>query len=101
MSSQQTSHQRKSRQRIWMETGALWAVLLVLFGINVFLSTIHIGSFSVAIHLSIAFVMILLLLLFFMDFKDYTALLRLAATAGVLWLTFMFVLTGGDYLTRF
>jgi cytochrome c oxidase subunit IV len=101
MSSEQTSRPHKSRIRIWMETGVLWAVLLVLFAFNASLSYLQIGAFSVAVHLSIALVMIVLLVVFFMDFREYSALLCLAAVAGVFWLTFMFVFTGADYLTRF
>jgi cytochrome c oxidase subunit IV len=101
MSSEQASPARKTGIRIWIEAGALWAVLLALFGINASLAFVQIGTFGVVLHLLIALVMIGLLVVFFMDFREYTPLLRLAAVAGVFWLIFMFVLTAGDYFTRF
>jgi caa(3)-type oxidase subunit IV len=44
--------------------------------------------------------MTVLLVVYFMDFKSSTALLRMAALSGVFWLLFMFVLTACDYFTR-
>ena len=93
--------QRDSSLRIWLQAGLLWLILLVLFGINAFLAFVPFGAANAAVHLSFAGVMIALLVLFFMDFRKYTALLRLAACASIFWLLFMFALTGADYFTRF
>lgn len=87
--------------RIWLNAGALWLILLAFFGANAFLAFVPLGEWNVVVHMSIAGTMIALLVLFFMDFRKYTALLRLAAFAGVFWLLFMFALTGADYFTRF
>jgi cytochrome c oxidase subunit IV len=101
MSEQGSSSQgRESLWRLWLDAGVVWLGLLALFALNVFLAFLTLGSANVAVHMSIAIVMIVILVLFFMDFKEYTALLRLAAVAGVFWLVFMFVLTASDYLTR-
>ena len=100
MSSTPSSSQKPSRGRLWLEAGWLWFLLLALFAVNVFLSYVPLGGFNVPVHMSVAGIMIVLLVVFFMDFKSYTALLRFAALAGVFWLVFMFVLTGVDYFTR-
>jgi cytochrome c oxidase subunit IV len=99
----QTDHSspRASVLRIWLEAGLLWLILLALFGANAYLAFVPFGLWNVVVHMSIAGVMIALLVLIFMDFRKYTALLRLAACAGVFWLLFMFALTGADYFTRF
>lgn len=90
----------KSRARLWLESGALWLVLLVMFAANASLAYVPLGDMNAAVHMSIAAVMIVLLALFFMDFKSYSPLLRLAALAGLFWLIFMFALTAADYVTR-
>jgi len=95
------SSPRANALRLWLQAGVLWLILLVLFGANAFLAFIPLGAANAAIHMSIAGVMIALLVLFFMDFRKYTALLRLTACAGIFWLLFMFALTGADYFTRF
>lgn len=95
------SQPRHSGLRIWLNAGILWLILLALFGANAFLAFVHLGAANATIHMSVAGIMIALLVLFFMDFRRYTALLKLAACAGVLWLLFMFALTGADYFTRF
>ncbi len=100
MSERNSSRRHPSALRLWLSTGLIWLCLLALFALNVFLAYLHFGAANVAVHMSIAIVMIALLVLFFMDFKDYTPLLRLSAIAGIFWLVFMFVLTASDYMTR-
>ena len=92
---------RPDGRRIWLNAGIIWLILLALFGINTFLAFIPLGRADTAVHMSFAVVMILLLLLFFMDFRKYTALLKLTACGGLFWLLLMFVLTAADYATRF
>jgi cytochrome c oxidase subunit 4 len=100
MSEQNSSPQHTNLLSLWVNAGLVWLGLLALFALNVFLAYIPIASVNVAVHMPIAMIMVVILVLFFMDFKDYTALLRLAAIAGVFWLLFMFVLTANDYFTR-
>jgi cytochrome c oxidase subunit IV len=98
MTSTRTSN--KTRTRLWLETGALWLVLLVMFAVNFFLAYVPLGEMNIPAHMSIAGAMIVLLVLFFMDFKSYSPLLRMTALAGLFWLIFMFSLTAADYITR-
>jgi caa(3)-type oxidase subunit IV len=89
-----------SALRLWRDAAIVWLVLCLLFALNVGLAFVPLGAGNVAVHLAVAAVMIVLLVAFFMDFKSYSPLLRLAAVAGGFWLLFMFVLTASDYLTR-
>lgn len=100
MSTNEASHPKPTHRQIWLGAAWLWLVLLAMFALNVALAFVHFSGLNVVVHMSIAGVMIILLVLFFMDFKSYTALLRFAALAGLFWLVFMFVLTGADYFTR-
>ena len=100
MSSQDQQRQKPTPLRLWLEAGAVWLGLFALFAVNVFLRFVPFGADSVPVHMTVSFAMIVLLVVFFMDFKAYTPLLRLTALAGVFWLTFMFVLTACDYFTR-
>ena len=100
MSSQDQQQQKPSPLRIWRDAGLIWLGLVALLTVNVFLSYVPFGSDSVPVHMTVSFAMIVLLVVFFMDFKAYTALLRLTVLSGVFWLTFMFVLTACDYFTR-
>lgn len=106
--SSQDQNQDQDRQddrptplRLWLGAVWVWLLLFALFTTNVFFAFVPLGWANAAVHMGIAFVMIVLLVTFFMDFKDYTPFLRLAAMAGVVWLAFMFVLTASDYLTRY
>jgi caa(3)-type oxidase subunit IV len=46
-------------------------------------------------------IMIVVLVTFLMDLKGATALIRVVAAAGLLWLILMFALTFNDYLSRY
>lgn len=101
MSTQDQEQQQKpSPLRLWLDAGIVWLGLFALFALNVFLAFVPFGADTVPVHMTVAFAMIVLLVVFFMDFKSYSALLRLTTLAGVFWLVFMFVLTAADYFTR-
>jgi cytochrome c oxidase subunit IV len=91
---------RKTMERRWLKFGALWLVLLTLTGVTLALAYLPLGRANVDLHLAIAAVQILLLWSFFMNLRSASALVRLTAASGMLWLTFMFVLIFTDYLSR-
>jgi cytochrome c oxidase subunit IV len=97
---QSSSSERARLWHLWFDAGLVWLGLLALFAINVVLAYLRFGGANIAIHMSIAMIMIVLLVLFFMDFRAYSTLLRLTGFAGLFWLIFMFALTASDYLTR-
>lgn len=100
MTSPESPTPRTSGIRIWLEAGLLWIVLLVLFGANAYLAYIPVRQFNIEVHISFAIAMIVLVVVFFMEFWRFTALLRMTVLAGVFWLLFMFAITGADYFTR-
>jgi cytochrome c oxidase subunit 4 len=59
------------------------------------------GSCNLALNLLIAAIMIVVLVTFLMDLNGATALIRVVASAGLLWLILMFALTFSDYLSRY
>jgi cytochrome c oxidase subunit 4 len=79
---------------------AVWATLLVLTAVTVFVATLNLGPFNAIVALSIATVKALLVLLFFMELRYSTALTKVAMIAAVFFLMLLAGLTLSDYLTR-
>ena len=86
--------------RLWLMPTLVWIALLVLLSMTVGSAYVPLGAFNTAINMAIAAAKVALIVLFFMQLRSASALLRLASLAGVFWLVFMFALTAGDYLTR-
>jgi cytochrome c oxidase subunit 4 len=73
---------------------------MLLLALTWTIGYINLGLFNVIVALAISITKALLVALFFMHIKGSSRLLRLAATAGVIWLLIMLALTLGDYFTR-
>jgi cytochrome c oxidase subunit IV len=86
--------------QLWRMPLIIWAALLLLLAATVGSAFVPLGPFNAIINIGIAAAKTVLVLLFFMKLRSSSALLRLAALAGVFWLSFMFMLTASDYLTR-
>ena len=86
--------------QLWRTPLIIWAALLLLLAATVGSAFIPLGPFNAIINIGIAAAKTVLVLLFFMKLRSSSALLRLAALAGVFWLSFMFMLAASDYLTR-
>ncbi|MBO0716712.1 MAG: Caa(3)-type oxidase subunit IV [Rhizobiales bacterium] len=86
---------------LWQVPALVWLVLLVLFGASFASAYLPLGAGNIAVNLLIAAIMIAFLVIFLMDLKGATALIRVVAAAGLLWLTLMFALTFSDYLSRY
>jgi cytochrome c oxidase subunit 4 len=78
----------------------VWASLLVLTALTVFVATLELGPFNAVVALSIATVKALLVLLFFMELRYSTALTKVAVIAAVFFLMLLLGLTLSDYMTR-
>lgn len=78
---------------VWL---ALIALLFVMFGLAHFYGHI-IGT---TVILLLAGVQMLLVLTFFMRLQHSSAIVRLSAAAGFVWLSFLFILAFSDYLMR-
>jgi cytochrome c oxidase subunit 4 len=80
----------------WINFFALALLLALTWG----LGYINFGGFNLVIALAIAVTKALLIVLFFMHIKWSSRLLHLAASAGLIWLLIMLVLTLADYHGR-
>jgi cytochrome c oxidase subunit IV len=85
---------------LWVRNGSILLVEFVLLAISINAAFIPMDNYNTAVNMTIAGVMALIGLLFFMDLIHDTVLLRLAAAAGFFWLIIMFPLTFADYFTR-
>lgn len=79
---------------------AIWLALLLLLAITIGAAYLPLGPGNGVVSMGIAACKAALILLFFMELKTSSALLRLASLAGVFWLVLMFSPTFGDYLSR-
>jgi cytochrome c oxidase subunit 4 len=86
---------------LWQAPAVVLVVLLILFGASLGSAYLPLGTGNLTANLVIAAVMIVLLVIFLMDLKSATALIRVVAAAGLLWLILMFALTFNDYLLRY
>jgi cytochrome c oxidase subunit 4 len=86
--------------RLWLKPSLVWLALLLLLGLSVGSAYIPLGIMNGLINYGIAATKAALVLVFFMHLDRSRALLRLAALSGIFWVTFLFSLSFGDYLTR-
>ena len=78
----------------------VWAALLLLLLFNWGLAQLNLGIFNLVVPLAIAFIQMMLMLLYLMHVRYNTALTRVFVAAGFIWLCVMIDLTLSDYLTR-
>jgi cytochrome c oxidase subunit 4 len=78
----------------------VWLALLLLLALNWGLAQLNLGPSNLIAALAIAFVQMMLALLFFMHVRYSTSLTRVFVAAGFIWLLVLFDLTLSDYLTR-
>jgi caa(3)-type oxidase subunit IV len=78
----------------------VWLILLGLLATSCWSASLPLGSYNTVVNLVIAAIMLLVLATFLMNLARASALLRLVASAGLLWVVFLFVLTFADYLSR-
>ena len=79
---------------------AIFAALLVLLVITVFVAEMEFGRWNFPVAAGIATVKAALIILFFMHVRYSTTLTWLFALAGFFWLAILFALTLADYMTR-
>jgi cytochrome c oxidase subunit IV len=78
----------------------IWIILLLLLLLNWGSAQIDLGPFNLVATLAIAFVQMLLMLLYLMHVRYNTPLTWVFVAAGFIWLVVMMDLTLSDYLTR-
>ena len=77
-----------------------WIALMGLLGLTLASSYVPLGAWNGTLNLGIAGAKALLIALFFMHLRHASALLRLAAITGLLWLALLFGLSWSDIATR-
>jgi cytochrome c oxidase subunit 4 len=77
-----------------------WVSLVVLLGITIAASYIHMGWLNGAVAIVIAFMKALIIVLYFMHVRYSPRLIWVFAGAGILWLGIMFSLSMADYHSR-
>lgn len=79
---------------------AVFAALMVLTVLTVWVSRIDLGAFNTAVAMLIAVVKALVVILWFMHVIHSPRMTWIIVIASFLWLGVLFVLTFSDYLTR-
>jgi cytochrome c oxidase subunit 4 len=79
---------------------AVWAALMLLLVLTFALGEINFGRWNFPIAVSIAAGKATLIVLFFMEVRYSSGLIRLMACVGFLWLSILLGLTFADYATR-
>lgn len=78
----------------------VWAALLLLLIATWAAAEVNLGIFNNVVALTIAFLKMFLVLLFFMHMKYEKKLTWVFAAAGFVWLMIMIGLSMNDYITR-
>ena len=78
----------------------VWVALLALLAVNIGLTFLPLGRAKTAVNLAVAVVQASLMFAVFMRLNRASALVRLAAAAGLVWLSFLFLIGSADFLTR-
>jgi len=78
----------------------VFVLLLVLMGLTIAASTVHLGPFNLSVTLLIAFTKALLVVLFFMHVRYAPRLIWLCAGGSMVWLAILMGITWSDYATR-
>jgi cytochrome c oxidase subunit IV len=78
----------------------IWAGLCVLLGVTCAVAYLPLGAANLPISLCIAATKAALIGVVFMRLREMSALHRLAASAGPIWVLILFLLIGTDYFTR-
>lgn len=78
----------------------IYVSLLALVGLTVAVAHVKTGMFAFPIAMAVAGAKTFLIIAVFMHLKDECPLIRVYASAGILWLAILFTILMGDYLTR-
>ncbi len=81
---------------IWRRNGLVWLALLFLLGLTFTIAHVPLGSLNVAAGLVIAAIKVSFVVVIFMGLGHSSALVRVAAAAGIFWLVILFALTLTD-----
>jgi cytochrome c oxidase subunit IV len=78
----------------------IWGTLMLLLVVTWAVAQVNLGRLNIVAAMTVAVVKLLLVILYFMHVRHSSRLTWLFVAAGFFWLSIMFTLTMGDYLTR-
>lgn len=79
---------------------SVWGMLIVMTWTTVGVSYLELNEWNVVVALTIAVLKASMVAWVFMGVRYSTKMTRLFVVAGLVWLTIMILITGGDYMTR-
>ena len=88
------------RRRILLAPCAIWAALVLLGGVSLGYALVPGLPFKLMASLAIVIAQAGLVLIGFMRLGKSSGLVRMTALAGVVWLSFLFLMTFADLWTR-
>ena len=94
------SAERDALKAVVLTPVVVWAVLLLLLAMTVSYALWPAAGLKPVVALGISAAKAILIGVFFMRLNKATPLIRLAAGAGLVWLSIMFAMLFVDYLTR-
>jgi cytochrome c oxidase subunit 4 len=99
MSTQGTKTSTSAR-KLWQRNGMIWVALMCLLALTLVLAYVPMGELTPVAGIAIAFVKAGLVVMLFMELVGSKPLIRLAAVAGLIFLSVLFALTLADVLSR-
>jgi cytochrome c oxidase subunit 4 len=78
----------------------VFIALLILLVLSIIVARFDLGYANTFVALAISMVKTVLIMLYFMHLRHSSALLRVVALGGLLWLAIMIILAFSDYPTR-
>ena len=90
----------EQRAHVLVRPIRLWGLLMLLVAATLGYAYLPHAPLKTEAAIAIALVKALLIATLFMQLKSATWLVRLAAIAGVTWLSFLYLMACADYLTR-
>lgn len=94
------AHPRITAWKLWRRNGLIWLALMGLLSLTLVLAYVPMGLLTPAAGIAIAFAKAGLVVLLFMELASSQPVIRLAAMAGLVFLTVLFALTLADVLSR-
>ena len=95
-----SDHRKQAIRRLWVRNLIVWGALMALLATTLVSAYMPLGRATTAVGLTIAAAKAALVVLLFMELAKSSALTKLVAVIGVLWLCIMFTLTFADELSR-
>jgi cytochrome c oxidase subunit 4 len=91
---------REDRHHVLVKPLRIWAALMALLTLTIVYAFVPGLPLKTETGLAIALAKALLIALLFMQLKGASGIVRIAAVAGLVWASFLYVLTFADLLTR-